>query len=177
VDMHLRNQAKEEMEHAIESCRRRIAASEANVKTLEDAAEKTKLKVSIKEVNEIMQDMQQRLVDLRAPPVALTEALEAGQPGAAQVKQVVEGLLGQDTTAKANDLTGLIKKKKHTSAPQAAAPDANANANGNGKRKAEAEAEQDPKKIKFNPPKSATTDDQDARNPKVEDARSVSEAV
>jgi len=171
VDMQLRGQAADEMEHAIESCRLRIAASEAHLKILEDAAEKIKLESSIKEVTEIMQDMQQRLVDLRAPPVALTEALEAGQPGAAQVKQVVEGLLGQDATVKANDLTGLVKKKKHTPTPQAAALSANVpgSANGHGKRKAEAEADQDPKKVKRNAPESAVKDVNDAGKPKVED--------
>ena len=142
VDEAMRTEAAQEMEKALASCRARITKEETSLPLLSTTPEDTKkaeeTKKSIKEVREIVADMQQRLTDLRNPPVSIKEeenpfaGVLAGLLGKDQEKKV------QEVTAGANDLSGLVKRKGKR--PEvAAAAGVEVNANGKGKRKAEEE--------------------------------------
>lgn len=136
VNEEMRGEAAVEMEKAIASCRARITQEENTAATL-DADKKKALEASIADVKEMVGDMEQRLTDLRKPAASLS-ALQTGEDG-----DVLQGVLGamlgagskgeaekklKEATAQANDLTGLVKKKKVKAEPVV---------EGKGKRKAD----------------------------------------
>lgn len=140
VDEELRKEAASEMELAIASCNLRIE-KEKEKAALSSSPEQAK---SITDVQEMVGEMQQRLVDLRNPAVNLSGVTGAG--GAQDALQgVLGGLLGEskaeqqkrlaEATKGANDLTGLVKKGKKAKV-EAAGVNGGAS---NGKRKAEEE--------------------------------------
>jgi HAT1-interacting factor 1 len=143
VNEEMRGEAALEMEKAIASCRARITKEEAGLAELKDEAKAKEAKANIQDVKEMVADMQQRLEDLRKPAKSLS-ALQsgvlgpAGEGGAdAALQGVLGAMLGESkadaqkrlaiATAQANDLTGLVKKKKVKSEPVV---------EGKGKRKA-----------------------------------------
>lgn len=143
IDEDMRKESAAEMELAIASCKKRIAKEEATLASLagEKAAE---LKKTIDNVKEMTGEMEQRLEDLRKPATSLS-ALQgpAGAPGGDEdpLRGVLGAMLGEtkaeqqkrleQATQNANDLSGMIKKKKPKQ--EAAAPVVE----GKGKRKAE----------------------------------------
>lgn len=142
VDGEMREQAAKEMELAIASCNSRISKEEANMASMAETAAKAQAKETA-DVKEMVTEMEQRLTDLRQPPTALGGLGPAGAPGGEEdaLKGVLGAMLGeskvdqakrlQEATQNANDLTGMVKKKKPK--PAAAAP----LVEGKGKRKAE----------------------------------------
>ncbi|KAK3623200.1 hypothetical protein LTR22_024499 [Elasticomyces elasticus] len=153
VDEGMRGEAAGEMEKAIASCLLRVSKEEEAL-AQPDAGyagvQVTERKNGIKDVKEMITDMQQRLVDLRNPAVSMSGAPEG-----------LEGLLGgmmggpapavskgeqAEKIGRATDLGGLVRRKgKGTAKVEGAAGVggvANGNgigevANGKGKRKAE----------------------------------------
>lgn len=127
VDESLREEAALEMEEAISSCRRRIKKEEA---ILVDASEAsggsgtTKVtKEDINDVKEMVKEMEQRLVELRQPPVSIndptgTRTIDGSNP----IGGILGSILGESPAAQkerleeasegAKDLTNLIKRKK-----------------------------------------------------------------
>jgi len=114
VDEDLRKEAATHLESAIESCRLRIKKENSSLATL--AADKQEAKKKeIKDVKEMIEEMEQRLTDLRTP---VSAASGAENP----LRGILGGMLGEtpadqktrlaEATANANDLSGLIKKKK-----------------------------------------------------------------
>ena len=142
VDEAMRAEAAAEMEKAIASCKLRLSKEEAGLQGLE-AGKLDAAKRSIADVKDMVQDMNNRLVDLRNPSTAL-KAEPAGMD-TEPLKGVLGQLLGESKTEqakriaeaseKANDLSGLVKRKK----PGAPAVPVNgaAEVEGKGKRKAE----------------------------------------
>lgn len=143
IDEEMRKESAAEMELAIASCKKRIAKEETNLASL--AGEKAvELKKTIDNVKEMTGEMKQRLEDLRKPATSLS-ALQgpAGAPGGDEdpLRGVLGAMLGESkaeqqkrleqATQNANDLSGMIKKKKPKQ--EAAAPVVE----GKGKRKAE----------------------------------------
>ncbi|CAK4034296.1 NASP-related sim3 [Lecanosticta acicola] len=148
VDEEKREDAAAEMELAIASCRMRIAKEEASLASLE-GEKAAELKKSIDDVKEMTGDMETRLEDLRKPATSLS-AMQgpfgpAGAPGADQdpLRGVLGAMLGEskaeqqkridEATQNANDLSGMIKKKKPKQEVAAPAEE------GTGKRKMEDE--------------------------------------
>lgn len=123
VDEEMRKEAATEMELAIASCKARINKEEGRLVSL-DAAEATKVKKEIEEVKEMVVDMEQRLEDLRKPAVSLSAMQPAGAPGNDEeaLRGVLGSLIGEskvdqakrlaEATQNANDLSGMVKKKK-----------------------------------------------------------------
>jgi HAT1-interacting factor 1 len=129
VDENLRKEAAAAMELAIQSCNARIAKETALLPGLEsDPTKKAEQERSIADVKEMVADMQQRLVDLKNPAVSLSgvNATGVGPAGAPDGTDPLRGILGSmlgeskaeqkkridEATAGANDLSGMVKRKK-----------------------------------------------------------------
>lgn len=160
IDWNMRNEAVEHQQKAIESCQLRITKEQADMEKLpqDKIKERVKAKEQIEDAQDIVQAMQQRLEELKKPPVSVKA--EAEKDAMQELKGSVLGqMLGAgsgniskdqqkaklaEVIASANDLSGMVKRKK----PKTASPDT-ANAvttqktetvavvNGKGKRKAE----------------------------------------
>ncbi|KAL5348623.1 hypothetical protein ACLOAV_006040 [Pseudogymnoascus australis] len=127
VDEEMREEAAAEMQSAIESTKLKLAAKEAEEEQTEETAGQ------IKDVKEIVAEMEQRLTDLRAPPVDINAALNG--PAGTGSSGLIGSMLGETAaqTAQrveeakkgATDLSGMVRKKDKKEV------------NGNGKRSAE----------------------------------------
>ncbi|CAG8214525.1 unnamed protein product [Penicillium salamii] len=120
VDEEMRNESAAEMERAIESCKVRMAQEEKRLEAEkdedEDKANATKRKIA--NVKEIVTDMEQRLVDLRRPPVSIEENEQSNE---AMLKGVLGQIIGQSATDQkaqldaaskgATDLSAFVKRK------------------------------------------------------------------
>jgi HAT1-interacting factor 1 len=116
VDEDLRKEAVTHMESAIESCRLRVDKEESTLSSHPADKQEAKKK-EINDVKEMMSEMEQRLIDLKTPVAAAENPLRG----------ILGGMLGEtptdqkqriaEATANANDLSGLIKKKKPAAAP------------------------------------------------------------
>jgi HAT1-interacting factor 1 len=115
VNEEMRAEAATEMEKAIASCMLRIQATEASGKP--QAAS------TIADIKSMISEMKNRLVDLRNPSQSMTTAGPADVPdGADPLRGVLGAMLGaskaeqakkiQEATSQANDLSGLVKKRK-----------------------------------------------------------------
>ncbi|GAM85847.1 hypothetical protein ANO11243_038550 [Dothideomycetidae sp. 11243] len=128
VDEEMRLEAASHMDKAIASCRLRVK-KENSLLEAAAAEDKPKKQKEIKEVQEMIADLEQRLTDLRNP-VALNGSGPAGAPDNDVLGGILGSLLGEtaaqqkariaEVTKGANDLTGLVKKKK--AAPQPVPP-------------------------------------------------------
>ncbi|KAF2457472.1 hypothetical protein BDY21DRAFT_285475 [Lineolata rhizophorae] len=168
VDEDMRGEAAKEMEAAIESCRLRVKKEESFLEGLEEA-KRTEKEASIKDVKEMIEDMQNRLQDLRTPLTARqANPLLGGPAGAPDGSDPMAGLLGailgespaeqkarvEEATKGANDLTNLVRHKKKPAEAKADGAQSVTGAieNGgsaNGKRKADQMQENsEPKKAK-----------------------------
>ncbi|OQE44590.1 hypothetical protein PENCOP_c002G03644 [Penicillium coprophilum] len=120
VDEDMRKEAATQMEHAIASCKVRMAQEEKRLKAErdkdEDKATATKRKIA--NVKEIVTEMEQRLVDLRRPPVSIEQNEHANE---AMLKGVLGQIIGQSETDQkaqldaaskgATDLSAFVKRK------------------------------------------------------------------
>ncbi|PNS16030.1 NASP-related protein sim3 [Sphaceloma murrayae] len=128
VDEEMRQQAASHMEKAIASCKSRVEREKGLLAAV-TGDEKAKKERNIKEVEEMLQDLNQRLTDLKGPVVTLNGG-PAGAPSADALGGILGSILGESTaeqkariaeaTKGANDLTGLVKKKAPKPATAAA---------------------------------------------------------
>ncbi|KZF20097.1 hypothetical protein L228DRAFT_270850 [Xylona heveae TC161] len=161
VDMAMREDAAKEMEAAIESCRLRVKKEEASLRSDDTSpAEKEKLKRGIADVKDMIQEMEQRLQDLRQPPISLSSSgdlLRSGGSGPAGAPDptdadpltgILGAVLGESAaeqharvtaaSASARDLTGMVRKKKRSlpssssSAPEGQVEGGSGGENGHG---------------------------------------------
>ncbi|CAM1501020.1 Fc.00g101820.m01.CDS01 [Cosmosporella sp. VM-42] len=146
MDQSLRDEAVKEMELAIKSSKLKLRAKEVELATMASPEDNEMARSSIQDMNEVIGDMEQRLVDLRNDPIDAKELLGGDSNPLGGILGATLGESPAETKARveeakktANDLTGLVRKKnKDEPAPAAApAPEAEAETNGNGKRKAE----------------------------------------
>ncbi|KAJ5563198.1 hypothetical protein N7535_008362 [Penicillium sp. DV-2018c] len=120
VDEEMRNEAATQMEHAIESCRVRMAQEEKKYEAEKDVDEDKAIatKRRIANVKEIIAEMEQRLIDLRRPPVSIEESDQASE---SMLKGVLGQIIGQSATEqkaqldaasqRATDLSAFVKRK------------------------------------------------------------------
>ncbi|KAI5292905.1 hypothetical protein KEM55_007429, partial [Ascosphaera atra] len=107
----LRDEAVEHMETAIKSCRQRLSKENQRLNGLEDEGKSLLLKHEIKEVEELITDMEQRLSELRNPPKP--EKLDPSGDLAGILGQMLgqpstqQSSLLEQVTKNANDLSGL----------------------------------------------------------------------
>lgn len=170
VDQSLREEAATELEAAIASTKLKLQNQEVELAMNHSPDDNDVTRKEITNTKEIIADMEQRLVDLRAMPVDVEKLLGKENPlggilGAAlgETPGQVEARV-QEATKNATDLSGLVRKKKApaTEEEKPAADGANgsaSNGKSNGKRKldeTEAEAE--------------ASDDSSAKKARVEEA-------
>ncbi|KAJ5312904.1 hypothetical protein PENANT_c049G01401 [Penicillium antarcticum] len=120
VDEEMRKDAATQMELAIESCKVRMAQEEKKLEADTDVDEDkvTAIKRKIANVKEIIADMEQRLVDLRRPPVSVEQNDQANE---AMLKGILGQIVGQSATDQkaqleaasqgATDLSAYVKRK------------------------------------------------------------------
>ncbi|RYP53287.1 hypothetical protein DL769_010540 [Monosporascus sp. CRB-8-3] len=165
LDQGLRDEAAAELEKAIESTQLKLQNKEVELATVHAPEDNEVTRQQIAEVKDLIADMEQRLVELRKPPMDVDSVLAANDP--------VSGILGaalgdsseeakarvEEAKKNATDLTGLVRKKtkqeqqEQESKPEAeVAPASTETTNGASKRKAEELAEgadDEPKKPKI----------------------------
>ncbi|KAF4765385.1 hypothetical protein N7455_004296 [Penicillium solitum] len=127
VDEEMRKEAATQMEHAIASCKVRMAQEEKKLEAEKDGDEDkaTATKRKIANVKEIVTEMEQRLVDLRRPPVSIEQNDQANE---AMLKGVLGQIIGQSATDQqaqldaaskgATDLSAFVKRKPAKQASQ-----------------------------------------------------------
>ncbi|KAJ5355788.1 hypothetical protein N7517_010397 [Penicillium concentricum] len=120
VDEDMRKEAATQMEHAIASCKVRMAQEEKKLEAEKDGDEDkaTATKRKIANVKEIVTEMEQRLIDLRRPPVSIEQNDQANE---AMLKGVLGQIIGQSATDQkaqldaaskgATDLSAFVKRK------------------------------------------------------------------
>ncbi|RYP64963.1 hypothetical protein DL771_008532 [Monosporascus sp. 5C6A] len=164
LDQGLRDEAAAELEKAIESTQLKLQNQEVELATVHAPEDNEVTRQQIAEVKDLIADMEQRLVELRKPPMDVDSVLAANDP--------VSGILGaalgdsseeakarvEEAKKNATDLTGLVRKKtkqeqqEQESKPETeVAPASTEITNGASKRKAEESAEgadDEPKKPK-----------------------------
>ncbi|KAI0479853.1 hypothetical protein F4859DRAFT_477543 [Xylaria cf. heliscus] len=155
VDEAMRAEAAVELEKAIESTRLKLQNKEVELATSHAPEDNDETRRQIADVKEIIADMEQRLTELRKPPVDVGAALGQDNPLAGLLAPALGGESAVEQTARveeakknAKDLSGLVRKK--------AKPESNGTSNGNGKRKAEEDGEEGAAK------KSKVEEEQDA---------------
>ncbi|KAG8532614.1 uncharacterized protein KY384_002491 [Bacidia gigantensis] len=130
VDYAMREEAAKEMEAAIASCKSRIRTEESALREMVGSNGKldreSKIASGIAEVKEMVIDMEQRLSELQQPPVSISDAPDKGRvEDSNPLASILGSMLGEspsdqkkilDRAAKdANDLSGLVKRKKQAS--------------------------------------------------------------
>ncbi|KAG0636570.1 hypothetical protein HOY80DRAFT_351816 [Tuber brumale] len=151
-----REEAAVQMELAIASCRARITKEEAELKELGTGGDKDgKAKKSLEEAREMVGELEVRLADLRSatPSLTLADAQDDDQ-----LRGILGRVLGEDpeearkriaeVVGRANDLSGLVRKKPASGSAEPASAAAGASTvivptNG-GKRKLEDVVEEEP---------------------------------
>ncbi|KAF2962735.1 hypothetical protein GQX73_g10843 [Xylaria multiplex] len=160
IDEAMRTEAAEELEKAIESTKLKLQNKEVELATSHAPEDNDETRRQITDVKEIIADMEQRLTELRKPPVDMDAALGQDNPLTGLLGQALGGSSEQaarveEAKKNAKDLSGLVRKK--TKEEPKAEPEEK-----NGKRKAEepADGQEDPKKAKVEEP----TADADAQS-------------
>ncbi|OAX80803.1 hypothetical protein ACJ72_04857 [Emergomyces africanus] len=124
VDQQKREEAAKHMETAIQSCKLRISKELQKLESTTEEETLIKMKRSIDDVKEIVSDMEQRLIELRQPPVSINDPGE-GIADTNALNGILSQVLGQTSAADkssilqeamkgANDLSSLVRKKKRT---------------------------------------------------------------
>ena len=150
VDEGMRNEAAEQMKKAIQSCKLRIVKEEEDLQKLKaDDVKSEKSRRNIEDVQEMVVDMEQRLLDLRKPAVSVREAGSRLDAESNPLSGILGQILGEsqeeqkkmlaEAAKGATDLSGLVKRKKPKadgeSGASTPAPAPASSANANGKRK------------------------------------------
>jgi len=117
VDQSLRDEAAVELEAAIASTKLKLSTKEVELATLHNPEDNDLSRQQIAETKEVIADMEQRLIELRKPPIDINSALGLPPPKAQQEMKVSE-----EVTKNANDLTGLVRKKRKVEEVSAATP-------------------------------------------------------
>jgi len=131
IDWDLRNEAVAQQEKAIQSCKLRVDKETKELEAL-PAEKKQKAKEQIEDVQDMTSAMEQRLEELKKPPVSVKAETEKSAQ-----EELMGSVLGQvlgsgkdeqkgklaEIMAGANDLSGMVKRKK---------PRATTTANGSG---------------------------------------------
>ncbi|KAI1455304.1 hypothetical protein F4805DRAFT_436322 [Annulohypoxylon moriforme] len=155
VDEELRSEAAVELEKAIKSTKLKLDAKEVDLAMLHAPEDNEATRKQIAEVKDLIADMEQRIVDLRKPPMDVNSVLASDDT----VLGVLGAALGESTEKKearieeakknAKDVSGLVRKKTKEESKQ--------ETNGNGKRKAEDDApgDEEAKKAKVEEPAQA----------------------
>ncbi|KAJ4420552.1 hypothetical protein N0V85_000539 [Neurospora sp. IMI 360204] len=111
VDQALRDEAAAELEAAIASTKLKLQNKEVELASTHNPEDNDATRRQIADVKEVIADMEQRLVDLRKPPIDINEALGIAAP-VSGAKEDSSLKVAEEVKEKANDLTGLVKRKR-----------------------------------------------------------------
>ncbi|KAI0534979.1 hypothetical protein GGR58DRAFT_480809 [Xylaria digitata] len=152
IDEAMRTEAAEELEKAIKSTKLKLQNKEVELATSHAPEDNDETRRQITDVKEIIADMEQRLTELRKPPVDMDAALGQDNPLTGLLGQALGGSSEQaarveEAKKNAKDVSGFVRKKAKEE-PKAEPEEKN------GKRKAEepADGQEDPKKAKVEEP-------------------------
>ncbi|KAI1438370.1 hypothetical protein GGR50DRAFT_639410 [Xylaria sp. CBS 124048] len=152
VDEEMRKEAADELEKAIASTKLKLQNKEVELATVHAPEDNEETRKQINDVKDIIADMEQRLTELRKPPVDVNAALGEDNPLSGLLGDVLGGASSarvEEAKKNAKDLTGLVRKKaKEEPKKEEPRPEAEGS---NGKRKAEepVDAEDESKKAKL----------------------------
>ncbi|KKA26964.1 hypothetical protein TD95_004057 [Thielaviopsis punctulata] len=164
IDQALRDEAVAELEAALKSTKLKLQSKEVELATMASPEDNETTRTQIADVQEIIADMEQRLIDLRGPPIDLNTALAANPLGG--VLSEALGASAAETQARideakksARDLSGLVRKKEKPAANAAPAEDTAAAKAAGLKRKADESlgAEQEEKRARTEEPAEETS--------------------
>ncbi|KAL8729412.1 MAG: hypothetical protein Q9166_004742 [cf. Caloplaca sp. 2 TL-2023] len=135
VDEAVREESAKEMEAAIASCKLRISKEEDHLHAKEgasevaiaDASKQNIRQQDIDDVKDMVADMEQRLIELRQPPVSINNPSKSGDgDGITPLGGILASILGESPAAQrvrldeaakgAKDLSELVKRKPTTNA-------------------------------------------------------------
>ncbi|WYZ41739.1 hypothetical protein EsH8_V_000634 [Colletotrichum jinshuiense] len=146
-DEKLREEAANELEAAINSTKLKLQNKEVELATMASPEDNEVTRATITDVKDMIADMEQRLIDLRKPPIDVNAAL--GGDGVGGILGAALGESSAQTQARveeakktATDLTGLVRKKNKEEPKPAEVPAIAEESNGT-KRKAEEPVEVD----------------------------------
>ncbi|KAI1112321.1 hypothetical protein F5Y14DRAFT_422296 [Nemania sp. NC0429] len=145
VDEGMRTEAAEELANAIKSSKLKLQNKEVELATSHAPEDNDETRRQIADIKEVIADMEQRLTELRKPPIDMNAALGRAL-GESSIGQTA---LAGEAKKNAKDLSGLVRKK--------AKEEPKNEDEANGKRKAEepAEGQEDHKKAKADEPTTA----------------------
>ncbi|KAK4152922.1 hypothetical protein C8A00DRAFT_15817 [Chaetomidium leptoderma] len=106
IDQALRDEAASALEAAINSTKQKLQNKEVELATLHNPDDNEATRRQIADVKDVLVDMEQRLVDLRKPPVDINAALGIAPPSA------VAPEVSEQVKKNATDLSGLVRKKR-----------------------------------------------------------------
>lgn len=116
VDQALRDEAAAELEAAIKSTQLKLQNKEVELATLHNPEDNDLTREQIANVKDVIADMEQRLAELKKPPIDINKALGIPAAGASSSGGMQ---VSEEAARNANDLTGLVRKKrKAEEAPQ-----------------------------------------------------------
>ncbi|KAI0017716.1 histone H1-binding protein [Xylariomycetidae sp. FL0641] len=117
VDQEMRDEAASELEKAIDSTKLKLKNKEVDLAMVHAPEDNEVTRKQIAEVKDMIADMEQRLVELRKPPVDMQEALGNDNP----LTGILGAALGESASEKearveeakknAHDLSGLVRRK------------------------------------------------------------------
>ena len=113
IDQEMRDEAAVQMEKAIESCKLRMSKEEKDLDSITEQGKKDKAMHEIEDVREMVADMEQRLVELRKPPIDVNKESRIDVNTAGILKDILGGTKTIDeVVGQANDLSGMVRRKK-----------------------------------------------------------------
>lgn len=112
VDQALRDEAADELEAAIASTKLKLQNKEVELASTHNPEDNDATRRQIADVKEVIADMEQRLIDLKKPPIDINEALGIAAPVSGSASKDGELKVAEEVKEKANDLTGLVKRKR-----------------------------------------------------------------
>ncbi|KAK3995145.1 hypothetical protein QBC44DRAFT_34112 [Cladorrhinum sp. PSN332] len=109
VDQSLRDEAAAELAKAIESTKIKLQGQEVELAAVHNPEDNDLSRQEIVNIKEILAEMEQRLVELRKPPLDINQAL--GLPSRGEEPSLAKPV-SEEVKKNANDLTGLVRKKR-----------------------------------------------------------------
>ncbi|KAK4229615.1 hypothetical protein QBC38DRAFT_471740 [Podospora fimiseda] len=110
VDQSLRDEAAAELAKAIESTKQKLQSQEVELAAVHNPEDNDLSRQEIVNIKEILAEMEQRLVELRKPPLDINQAL--GLPSRGEEPPSIAKPVSEEIKKNANDLTGLVRKKR-----------------------------------------------------------------
>lgn len=153
IDMALREESATQLEHAIRCTKLNLKNKEVELATVHAPEENEITRDRISEVKDVIAEMEQRLEDLRKPPIDLSAAIASGTSAAGGLLgALAAGAVGsaqvEEAKKNATDLSGLVRKKDRKTSLLSDDNAVNGTSNGSKRKAEDPPAEEENKKPK-----------------------------